>query len=168
MCDIKNCELLKLKEDFGLVPEEQMTESDYLDENLNNPSWVNQQFTFDKILVLNRESNQDNAVFGYLYFRGVLIGYTLERFDKIIPSGRYLVKVSYSPKLRRFTPEIVVPNRTGIRIHSGNTIADTRGCILVGMSGSDNVLRYSSVCFDVLLYNIRNCGIDTILITNNF
>lgn len=168
MCDIQNCEILKLKEDFGLVPVEQMTESDYLDENLNNPSWINQQFTFDKVLVINRDSNQDNAVSGKIYFRGVLVGYSLEKFDKMIPSGRYLLKVSYSPKFRRFTPEIVVPNRVGIRIHSGNTIADTRGCILVGMSGYDNVLRYSSVCFDVLLYNIRNCGVDTILITNNF
>lgn len=168
MCDIQNCELLKLKEDLGLVPVDQMSDQDYLVQNLNDSNWINQQFVFDKVLVLNRDSNQDNAVSGKIYFRGVLVGYSLERFDKMIPSGRYLLKVSYSPKFRRFTPEIVVPNRVGIRIHSGNTIADTRGCILVGSSSNSNVLRYSSVCFDTLLYNIRNCGIDTILISNNF
>lgn len=168
MCDIQNCELLKLKDDLGLVPADKMTEQDYLEQNLNDFNWVNQQFVFDKILVLNRMSNQDNAVSGELYFRGVLVGYSLERFDKMIPSGRFSLKVTYSPKFKGYYPEIIVPGRSGIRIHKGNTIKDTSGCVLVGSSLESNVLRYSSVCFDVLLYNIRNCGIDTILITNNF
>lgn len=50
-----------------------------------------------------------------------------------IPEGRYLMKFTYSPKFgKRLFQLMDVPLFDGIRIHSGNSVKDTQGCILVG------------------------------------
>ena len=54
-----------------------------------------------------------------------------------IPEGRYAVVISYSPKFKAWLPILLGGpefNRKwqGIRIHAGNTVKDTQGCILVG------------------------------------
>jgi hypothetical protein len=50
-----------------------------------------------------------------------------------IPTGKYVVKMTYSPKYKRNMPEVKdVKGFTGIRIHSGNTAEDSLGCILLG------------------------------------
>ena len=54
-----------------------------------------------------------------------------------IPEGRYAVVVSWSPKFKAWLPILLGGpefNRKwqGVRIHAGNTVEDTEGCILVG------------------------------------
>jgi len=50
-----------------------------------------------------------------------------------IPFGRYRVIITRSPKFQRELPEILdVHNFTSIRIHAGNSSADSAGCVLVG------------------------------------
>ena len=50
-----------------------------------------------------------------------------------IPEGRYPLVVTWSPKFKEWLPLLLhVRGFEGIRIHAGNTAADTQGCILVG------------------------------------
>lgn len=53
----------------------------------------------------------------------------------VLNPGTYKLEMTYSPKFKRELPLItgatVGPERR-ILIHAGNTLADTKGCILVG------------------------------------
>lgn len=52
-----------------------------------------------------------------------------------IPAGTYKVKKTMSPRFKKVLPEILnVPGFTGVRIHAGNTAADTDGCLLLGLN----------------------------------
>lgn len=94
-----------------------------------------------KILV-QRVQLLDNCTIGYLYIDGKDSGLvTLEpkvQEPKVmgktaIPKGVYKVVVDHSAHFGKDLPHILdVPNFEGVRIHSGNTDADTEGCILVG------------------------------------
>lgn len=87
-------------------------------------------------LTLIRDVKGDKAILGKLYFNGGFVCYTLENAVKAIPCGLYNVQNSKSPKFKRELPLLwneKVPASRGIRIHVGNTVASSSGCILVGM-----------------------------------
>lgn len=86
-------------------------------------------------MILIRDSIVDDAVLGSLYVGGVKVCDTLENKAKLIPCGEYNLNVSKSPKFGRMLPLVYndeVSMRRGIRIHVGNSVKDTTGCILVG------------------------------------
>ena len=73
-----------------------------------------------------------------------------------IPAGRYEVDVTYSPHFDRRLPLLIdVPDFEGIRIHPGNTAADTDGCILVGQVREAKGVGSSVLAFNVLFPKIE-------------
>lgn len=72
---------------------------------------------------------------GRLYAEDKLIAYTLDPCK--LPVGLYTVDMTYSPKFATKLPHIYndkFPLSRGFRIHAGNTLKDTNGCIIVGNS----------------------------------
>lgn len=104
------------------------------------------------LITIQRNEYTDDTTIGELFIDGERFFYTLEdtvRAPKIkvaghtaIPEGRYNVKVTMSSRFKRDMPivfsesdEITLKAKgiefKGIRIHGGNTHANTEGCPLV-------------------------------------
>jgi len=90
---------------------------------------------------LTRYDVSDQGITGELKREDTLLCFTLEppyrEEHGAIPCGDYPLTWEMSPRLGRLTPRLNgVPNRSGILIHAGNVISDSRGCILVGLGWS--------------------------------
>lgn len=76
-----------------------------------------------------------------------------------IPKGQYTCKWTHSPRLDKYTYEVLnVPNRDGIRIHSANYPDQLLGCIALGsytanVNGKEGVFnsRDTTQKFETLL-----------------
>ena len=85
------------------------------------------------LIKLIRNQSEGAAIFGRLFVDGAYFCDTLEHTQYAIPAGLYRVRITFSPRFQELLPILDgVIGRTGIRIHAGNTIKDTTGCILVG------------------------------------
>ena len=97
--------------------------------------------------LLKRDLRREDVTLGRLLCGVEHIGYICEDADReleefperkipgetAIPRGRYHLTTSFSNRFQRVMPLIEdVPGFSGVRIHGGNTAADTEGCPLLG------------------------------------
>ena len=115
-------------------------------------------------LRLIREPTVNGATLGCLFVDGHFHCFTLEdaiRDAKVagktaIPANDYVVLVTPSHRFQRELPELMdVPGFTGIRIHAGNTVADTEGCILVGKDRQPGRVLQSRIALEALMETLR-------------
>lgn len=113
---------------------------------------------------LHRYDLTDRRTIGKLSINGQFACYTLEdavRPIKIpretaIGYGAYDVTVNVSRRFQKPMPLLLnVPNFEGVRIHSGNTEADTEGCILVGLTRGADSIGDSRKAFDLIFPQIE-------------
>lgn len=110
-------------------------------------------------LDLKRTVFTKQSTIGELSVDGVFECYVLEdvvrkpdevkEFGKTaISAGSYRVIVDMSNRFRRLMPLLVnVPGFAGVRIHSGNTAADTEGCLLLGLDKKTDFVGRSRDAF---------------------
>lgn len=110
-------------------------------------------------LLLRREPSTARSTFGVLFVDNIRECFTLEdvvRPAKIkgqtaIPAGTYEIILNWSLRFQRMLPLLLnVPGFEGVRIHPGNTDADTEGCVLVGVARGRDRLERSRDAFNRL------------------
>lgn len=89
-----------------------------------------------------------------------------------IPAGTYEVVISYSPRFKMFLPELLaVKGFEGIRIHAGNSAADTEGCILLGTAKGVDYVYNSKQAFASFMLLLQKAVVQApvfITIQNNY
>lgn len=116
-------------------------------------------------LLLLRDGMARTSTLGKLFVNGTFQCFTLEdpiRAGAKIPgetgigAGTYKVVFTDSGRFGKDWPLLQdVPNFTAVRIHGGNAVGDTEGCILVGMDRVSGMLMGSQKALQPLLALLR-------------
>lgn len=115
---------------------------------------------------IDRIQKDPDVTIGKLSVNGVFECWTLEdpvRPDGVkiygetaIGAGTYEVVITYSPRFKVQMPLLInVKDFSGVRIHPGNTVDDTEGCILVGTDKLARSLGRSRIAYDKLFTKIQ-------------
>jgi hypothetical protein len=118
-------------------------------------------------LSLLRKTYDDTSTIGELMVDGEFQCYVLEdrvraegvkvKGQTAIPAGSYDVLMTFSNRFQKVMPLInAVPNFDGVRIHPGNTSADTEGCLLVGKTEGKDFIGSSVVAFNELFPRMKH------------
>lgn len=109
---------------------------------------------------LLRNPSTADGTFGELKDdRGYRLAYTLEPAIPVIPLGVYACvrgthQLKDGPPFQTF--EITgIPGHSGLLFHSGNTIKDTEGCVLLGTSVMGKTLIESRKAFAFFMDQMR-------------
>jgi hypothetical protein len=130
-------------------------------------------------ILLKRRYLKPGYTIGALYVDDTFLCDTLEPtvrpvgvkiFGKTaIPEGIYKIELTYSRHFQKELPLLLkVPNFEGVRIHPGNTAADTQGCILVGKNNERGRVTNSRVYFGALFEMIKKRiaeGVEIVIIS---
>lgn len=125
-------------------------------------------------LLLKRLHYTPNSIIGELSIDGKFECYTLEDIERdvkvmgktAIPKGSYNVTITYSNRFKRDMPLLMnVPNFSGVRIHNGNTAADTDGCVLVGKTRAVDFIGNSKLAYTALFNKMKKVNGDNFTIT---
>jgi hypothetical protein len=120
------------------------------------------------LIKLIRNEPQGLNIFGRMSVdNGAVVMDTLEHLEYAIPDGFYRLRMTYSPSFQQILPILDgvlgyarQPHngirRTGIRIHAGNTISHSRGCILVGDRDKNPRLLSSKKRLNELVNHLLN------------
>jgi Family of unknown function (DUF5675) len=127
-------------------------------------------------LVLDRDIRTNNSTIGNLFVNGKFECVTLEDKDRglkqsmsvdeiakikvkgqtAIPTGTYEVVITFSNRFQKDLPLLLyVKGFEAIRLHSGNTAADTEGCPLIGTTKSTDFIGQSRDAFGLLFLKIK-------------
>lgn len=73
-----------------------------------------------------------------------------------IPKGTYDIVISFSNRFKTYLPLLInVNGYEGVRIHSGNTAADTEGCLLPGNARTKDKVLDSRNAFKALFAKLK-------------
>lgn len=117
------------------------------------------------IVELIRLEESEEGTLGVLKINKQYFCSTLEPSDKenkknvsSIPAQQYMCEFYSSPKYEKTYQVMNVPDRDYILFHAGNTIKDTKGCILLGQYPDklrgDRAVLNSGETFKKFLYKI--------------
>ena len=127
---------------------------------------------------VNRIARKDGYTIGRMSLNGVYFCDTLEDTDRglnstmsleeilskkrkritAIPTGRYDVVLTFSPKFKRVLPLLLsVKGYEGVRVHAGNTAEDTEGCLLVGENKEKGKVLNSRATLEKLMSVLLGC-----------
>jgi hypothetical protein len=118
-------------------------------------------------ITVARKEFTEKSTIGDLLIDGEFECFTLEdcvRSVKIkgmtaIPAGAYEVVINFSERFKRPLPLLLkVPEFEGVRIHPGNTDADTEGCILVGRMKQPDFIGESRAAFEALFNKMQEAA----------
>lgn len=100
-----------------------------------------------------------------LFLNDVKLCDTLD--PNILSKGSYKLEITYSPKFKKELPLIYnhdYPASRGFRIHQGNFMKDTEGCILVGRRVSEEVLADSLKTLEYVMTLIKLNHVETLIV----
>ena len=130
-------------------------------------------------LTLIRIANRPTYCIGKLYVDGEYLCDTIEDTDRglddsmdleeikkkkikgetAIPTGKYMVSITYSPRFKKQMPLIEnVKGYSGIRIHTGNTSKNTEGCLIVGKNTKVGMVTDSRNTYNTLMKELLSAN----------
>lgn len=129
-------------------------------------------------ILVNRTARKEGYTIGRMSLNGVYFCDTLEDTDRglsstmssdeilskkrkgitAIPTGKYDVILTFSPKFKRVLPLLLnVPGYQFIRMHQGNLVSSTEGCLLVGENKIKGQLLNSRATLEKLMSVLLEC-----------
>lgn len=127
---------------------------------------------------INRTARKEGYTIGRMSLNGKYFCDTLEDTDRglsstmssdeilskkrkgitAIPTGKYDVILTFSPKFKRVLPLLLnVPGYQFIRVHQGNLVSSTEGCLLVGENKIKGQLLNSRATLEKLMSILLDC-----------